>query len=62
MPRMRVPGGYRRGFKSGDVGGPRKVRALLKSQAEELDACRFPADCGCVACRPDPYDETDDRA
>ena len=61
MTSWKAARGHRR-TKRASEGDPRKVRQMRARRTETRDACRFPAECGCVACRPDPYDETDDRS
>lgn len=61
MTSWKAARGHRR-TKRASEGDPSRVRKHKLRTARAVDACRFPAPCGCVACRPDPYDETDDRS
>lgn len=60
MRGRKLPGGHRRSVKR-DVGGDRR-KYLLSLRRDSVQGCEHPASHECELCRPEPYDETDERA
>lgn len=60
MRGRKLPGGHRRSVKH-DSGGDRR-KHLMSYRRDSAYGCEHPPSRTCELCRPEPYDETDERA